>query len=191
MKKEIKHKKVNKSDRIKKEKYNYVGLPYIKGLSEEMSRILRKFNIGVYTYPYKTIGNILPKIKDSVDGIYKRGAIYKIYCKDCSCVYVDETSRCFNTRLSEHKRDLKSINLAKLKKDDLNKKTSLVKHCFKCEHRIAFGNFEILNYNIDYDKRKFLESLYINSTKNSINDKDWNVFPKIYKNLIMDRFSIC
>ena len=52
------HKKVYKSDRINEEKYNYVGLLYIKGLSDEMSRILRKFNIGVYTYPYKTIGNI-------------------------------------------------------------------------------------------------------------------------------------
>ena len=90
--------------------------------------------------------------------------------------------RCFNTRLSEHKRDLKLINLAKLK-DDLNKKTALVKHCFNCEHRIDFGNFEILDYNIDYDKRKFLESLYINNTKNSINDKDRNVFPKIYSNI--------
>ena len=65
--------------------------------------------------------------------------------------------------LSEHKRDLKPINLAKLKEDDLNKKTALVKHCFNCEHRIDFGNFEILDYNIDYDKRKFLESLYINN----------------------------
>ena len=71
-----------------------------------MSRILRKFNIGVYTYPYKTIGSILSKIKDSVDDIFKRGAIYKIPCKDCLNVYVDETGRCFNTRLSEHKRDL-------------------------------------------------------------------------------------
>ena len=30
--------------------------------------------------------------------------------------------RCFNTRLSEHTRDLKPINLDKLKEDDLNKK---------------------------------------------------------------------
>ena len=73
----------------------------------------------MYTYPYKTIGNILPEIKDSMDGIYKRGAIYKIHCKDCSCVYIGETGRCFNTCLSEHKRDLKAINLAKLKEDDL------------------------------------------------------------------------
>ena len=73
VKKEIKHKKVYKSDRINKDKYNYVGLPYIKGLSDEMSRILRKSNINVYTYPYtKTIGNILPKIKDSVDGVTLR-----------------------------------------------------------------------------------------------------------------------
>ena len=62
--KKIKHKKMNKSDRISKEKYNYVGLPYIEGLSDELSRILRKFNIGVYTYPYETIAKILLKLKD-------------------------------------------------------------------------------------------------------------------------------
>ena len=62
---------MNKSDCISKKISNYVGLSYIKGLSDEMSRILRKFNINVYTYPYKTIGNILPNIKDSVDDIYR------------------------------------------------------------------------------------------------------------------------
>ena len=69
MKKEIKHKKVNKIVCMSEKISNYVGLPYIKGLSDELSRILKKFNINVYTYPYKTIGNILPKIKDSVDDI--------------------------------------------------------------------------------------------------------------------------
>ena len=78
----------------------------------------------------------------------------------------------------------------------MNKKIALVKHCFNCEHtrRIDFGNFEILNYNIDYDKQKFLKSLYINNTKNSINNKDRNVFPKIYsniKNLNECGFSTC
>ena len=61
VKKEIKHKKANKSDCMIKKIYDYVGLPYIKGLSDEMSRMLRKFNINVYTYLYKTIGNNLSK----------------------------------------------------------------------------------------------------------------------------------
>ena len=91
-----------------------------------------------------------------MDAIYNSGAIYKIHCKDCSGVYIGETGRCFDTRLSEHKRDVKSINLAKLK-DDCNKKIALVKHCFKCEHRIDFVHFEILKFNTDYDKRKFLD----------------------------------
>ena len=51
-------------------------------------------------------------------------------------VYIGETGSCFNTRLSKHKRDLKLINLANLKEDDLNKKLALVKHCFNCEHRL-------------------------------------------------------
>ena len=90
-----------------------------------------------------------------MDAIYKHGAIYKIQCKDCSGLYTGETGRCFNTCLSEHKCDMKPINWAKLKEDDLNKKTSLVKHCFRCEHRIDFENFEILNFNADYNFRIF------------------------------------
>ena len=53
-------------------------------------------------------------------------------------VYIGEMGSCFNTCLSKHKRDkhdLKPINLANLKEDDLNKKLALVKHCFNCEHR--------------------------------------------------------
>ena len=38
---------------------------------------------------------------------------------------VGETGRRFNIRLSEHRRDLKPINLAKLKEDDLNKKNCI------------------------------------------------------------------
>ena len=91
-------------------------------------------------------------------------------------------SRCFNTRVSKHKHDLNSHHMDELKKDELNKKTSLAKHCFKYEHKIDFVNFEILNFNIDFDKRKFLESLYIN-IKNLMNEKNWNVFSKIYHNV--------
>ena len=38
------------------------------------------------------IENILPQLKDSVDAIYKRGAIYKILCKGCCDLYIGETA---------------------------------------------------------------------------------------------------
>ena len=69
--------------------------------------------------------------------------------------------------------------MAKLKEDELNEQTALVKHCSKYEHRSDFVSFEILNFNIDFNKIKFLEPLIINNTKNLMNDKDWNVIPKI------------
>ena len=57
--------------------------------------------------------------------MYKSGAMYKISCKDCSCVYIGETNKCFNTCLSVHKHDLKPVNLANLKEDDLNNNKKL------------------------------------------------------------------
>ena len=80
-------------------------------------------------------------------------------------VYIDKTCRCFNTCLYEHKCDLKPINMAKLKENDLNKKSVMIKHCFRYEHKINLINFKILNFDNDFDKRKFLESLYINNIK--------------------------
>ena len=71
-----------------------------------VSRILLKFNIGVYNYLYKAIRCALPPLKDSVHLIYKRGAIYKISCKDCSSLCIGKMGRATNTRLSERKRNL-------------------------------------------------------------------------------------
>ena len=63
--------------------------------------------------------------------------------EDIVLVFIFVKQTCFNTCLSEHKRDLKPFNMAKLKEDEMNKKTALVKYCFKYEHRIDFVNFEI------------------------------------------------
>ena len=76
------------------------------------------------------------------------GFIFKVYINRVYLRKNIETGRCFITRLSEHKHDLKLINMAKLKEDEMNKKTILIKHCFKYEQGIDFVNFQILNFNI-------------------------------------------
>ena len=58
-------------------------LPYIKGTSEPIKRILSNFKIKVAQKPHQTIGNLFPKPKDPVPKYQTRGAMYSIPCNDC------------------------------------------------------------------------------------------------------------
>ena len=82
-----------------------VVIPYIKGLSESISRIFKKHNISTAMRPHKTLRNILVHPKDKQPKEDKAEVIYSIPCKNCNKVYVGETGRKFGTRLAEHKKD--------------------------------------------------------------------------------------
>ena len=66
-----------------------VILPYAKGVSEKVAKVIRSFSIKVAHKPICTISNILKKPKDKIGKEGPRGTLmYKIKCKDCDCVYV-------------------------------------------------------------------------------------------------------
>ena len=68
-----------------------VILPYAKGFSESIAKVLRSFNIKVAHKPIQTISNILKKPKDKIEKEATRGIVYKIKCKDCDFVYIGQT----------------------------------------------------------------------------------------------------
>jgi len=70
-------------------------LPYIKGTTEPIKRVLSNYNIKVSQKPHQSIGNLFPKPKDPVPKDQTRGAIYSIPCKDCDKSYIEETKRKF------------------------------------------------------------------------------------------------
>ena len=74
------------------------SIPYIKGTSETIARILQPYNIRVAHKPIMTLGQLLTKIKwcDKIK-------IYKIKWCDCQATYIGETGRNLNTQLTEHK----------------------------------------------------------------------------------------
>ena len=65
-------------------------LPYIKGTTEPIKRVLSNYNIKVAQKPHQTIGNLFPKAKDPVPKDQNRGAIYSIPCKDCDKSYIGD-----------------------------------------------------------------------------------------------------
>ena len=149
------------------ERKELVVLPYLAGFTEKITRIFKAFNIKVCTTPIKTIKNILPTTINQ-----RTGAIYQIPCKNCSVIYIGETSRSFKTRCSKHERDLNPRNLAKIDDNNINKKTALVKHVVNFKHSIDFDNSSILAFESDFFKRRFLESFFINNKITTVNDKE-------------------
>ena len=89
--------------------------------------------------------------------------------------YIGQSKRCLKTRIKEHKRDVE--------RGDVDK-TALVRHTVNFQHEIDWENVEVLAFENGYRKRIFLESYFIHSTMNTMNDNESMLFPPIYSCLI-------
>ena len=79
-------------------------IPYIKGISEDISRILQPLNIRVAHKPITTLRQLLTNVKDTNEPRNRLGAVYKNNCSDCCASFNGETGRNLISRLTEHKR---------------------------------------------------------------------------------------
>ena len=84
-----------------------VVLPYVKGISERLTRIFRKYNIRTIHKPSAKLKNILcNKMKDKVELLDKTGTVYYNQChrhkEPKKNDYVGETDRVLRKRLYEH-----------------------------------------------------------------------------------------
>ena len=135
-------------------------IPYIRGTSEAIARILRPYNIRV--------ANVNGKDKPED----RPGEVYKIHCSDCQATYIGETGRKFTTRLTEHKRATK--------KGDLN--NNIAEHNLKTSHAIDWDYDTCLTYSTDYYQRITLESWFTNLEQTALNR--CQPLPAPYKRLL-------
>ena len=75
--------KVNKKKDKNTSKGKVAVLPYVKGLSESVARIFRRFDRTACFKPASKLGQQLFQLKDKADPLKKANAIYKINCKNC------------------------------------------------------------------------------------------------------------
>jgi hypothetical protein len=125
-----------------------VSVPYIKNISEEAARILRKGNVSVAHKPSNTLRMNLMRIKDKKDLNSKSGVVYSIPCSDCNKQYIGETSRLLGTRLSEHNRDI----------DKCKEQSRVAMHVKENDHRMNFDECKVIYNERSLDKRLFLEA---------------------------------
>ena len=139
---------------------SHVTLPYVKSITEKLTRTLRKYDITVTTKPLQTLQQHFPSSKHRVETYKQTNVVYKIPCADCSWCYIGETGRSFEIRKKEHVGNVTNYNNG----------SNIANHTWKYDHKIDFdkrkrihkGNFRI---------RKTLEFWHTAATKDAENNE--------------------
>ena len=147
-------------------------VPYIRGTSETIVRILQPYNIRVAHKPITTLRRLLTNVKDKDKPEDRQGAVYKIKCCDCQASYIGETGRNLSTRLTEHKRATRN--------GDVN--NHIAEHHLQTKHQIDWDSATCITYSTDYHQRLTLESWFTNLEQTPLNRSQQ--LPAPYKRLI-------
>ena len=78
-------------------------VPYIKGVSEAIGRILAPLDIRTVSRPLPLKWQLMGGVKDKISASREPGTIYAIGCQECKKVYIGETARTAEQRSKEHK----------------------------------------------------------------------------------------
>ena len=84
----------------------------MKGLSEKLKRAFTSTGVSISFKPLTTLRKALVFPKDKTTLEKQSGVIYSIKCKDCDSLYIGESGRKLEKRLTEHKSKAASSKLA-------------------------------------------------------------------------------
>ncbi len=159
-------------DNTNEDKTVTATIPYVKGMSERIRRILKPYNILVAHKPSRTVQNVLIKVKDPSPKNSRMEAVYEIECAECPASYFGETRGTLGCRVKEHKRCIAN--------KDTSKKIAV--HHLETEHQMNWEGASCLEFASNYNKRMFLESWHTEDEKNCINI--CHKMPGVYLSLI-------
>lgn len=166
----------SQNNHIKKEREKCVSLPYIRGTSENIQKVLSKHNICVAHKPNNDSKRCFSKLKPKRMEREEANVVYKINCEQCSGTYIGQTSQYLHKRTSNHVNSIKN---------NLSQASALARHALDLEHNFNFQNAQVIAKENNFHKRAVLEMLHIKKNKDAINNKnDIQNLSHIYNNLI-------
>jgi hypothetical protein len=156
-------KAMNKKERMTKVQNDQTSnqkafLPYIRGVTDKIAKILKRKEIITSFKPLITIRQRMKSVKDPIDQHQGKG-IYKISCS-CGKCYIGETGRSFQVRIKEHEADIRN---------ERTRTSALAEHSFKTKHHVCLEDTKILAKEDHYYKRRLREALEIIKHPNNMN----------------------
>ena len=80
---------------------SFSSLSNINGVTEPLTRVLKKHDVTVVNKPFTTLQQQFPALKFRPSIESQTNVVYKIPCTNCSWCYIGETGRASNTREKE------------------------------------------------------------------------------------------
>ena len=188
--------KVNKSeknrDSTREKSRGHVTLPYIQGVSEKMSRIMKSHGISCSHKPFQKLRDLLVHPKDKLKPLEQSGVIYKVPCKQCDSVYVGETGRVLSVRIKEHESEVSKVSnsrrftrLSSSQATQEHWKSALTDHVMVHNHIINFEDVKVLDKASEKNLRLIKEAVYIRAHNNTVNrDQGGHYLSHAYDDLI-------
>ena len=86
-----------------------VCIPFVGKMYDNISRMLRKYNINTIPKIANQLGSIIIKGKDKIPKEIQTNVVYRFNCKDCDVSYVGTSKREAIIRISEHQKGITSF----------------------------------------------------------------------------------
>ncbi|RLU19060.1 hypothetical protein DMN91_009418 [Ooceraea biroi] len=154
----------------------YASIPFVKGLSEGMCNILRKCDFKVAYSVYKKLDMFIKRGKDKLLKKDKTGVVYRIKCMECEACYIGQTKRQLETRIKEHKNDIRKGE---------NNWSVVSRYRVLDNHDFDWDNVDIVHEERYLRKREIAEMIFIKRDANAINhQKDIENLPCVYDKIV-------
>ena len=195
---QMKQTKSKKATKNKDETNKYkamVVLPYVNGVTEKVSRVLKSYNVAAASKPHTTLRNLLVHPKDKRDDHNTTDALYSLPCMNCNLEYIGETGRKFGTRLNEHKTEVdkvsKSVFTRASRKESLSTvhKSAVTDHVVEQNHVIGWDRARVIGTEQNRYKRWVKEAMEIRKRRGATMNRDeWQYFlSHVYDELLLQK----
>ena len=128
-----------------------VVIPYSRGLSEDVRRICRRYDIRVAFRSGRSLRSTLARVKDRLPTDLSSGVVYQVPCS-CGKVYIGETIRRLETRIKEHKDACR--------KGETNK-SAIAEHVWGLQHPIKWDEVAIIDKSDRMIELRLKEAMHI------------------------------
>lgn len=155
-KQKIKQSPQRKRTPVPKVERRVAFLPYLRGVTDKIGRLLNKYSIKAVFAPSRKISQYLRSPKDTFP--LDHPGVYKIDCS-CGSSYIGQTKRHISTRVKEH---IKAV-----KNNDVHK-SAIAEHLLEsgANHWIELHNPKVLSTERHYIPRMVREAIEISKYRN-------------------------